>query len=238
VAKAKSAWNSVWEWAGRVDTIQGRLRVIFAGVALIVGGCLVLLRAMGVTNTLLAIIGAVVIALGIFFLVSFGAHLKAASAAPPEPTSGEISRPPDKQVAVRRERQTLLTGHERDDLRRFIAQGEELCVGLDLHLDDIETWATEVALWLGAHHQGRYVNRFRFSDPCDSEETRSWVIMRVVDLRVLVLNHTPAGFSHELTPVEAVERWAQVHRIPGSQTQKLVDLTERYLREMTDQDAP
>jgi hypothetical protein len=70
---------AVWNWAGHVDTIRGRLGVIVAVFAVVVGGLLLLLKALGLIDTVLAIVGAAAVIGGILFLSAFVSHLQAAS---------------------------------------------------------------------------------------------------------------------------------------------------------------
>jgi hypothetical protein len=71
----------VWDWAGRADDYGGRLLVLVSVALVVGGGALLLLRSLGLVNTLLALVGALAILLGGFFLVAYTANAYAASRA-------------------------------------------------------------------------------------------------------------------------------------------------------------
>lgn len=74
---ARKAFWAVWDWTGQVDDYRGRIGVIVGLLVLIGGGLLLLLKALGIVNTFLAVIGVGAIFLGGFVLVSFLSHLRA-----------------------------------------------------------------------------------------------------------------------------------------------------------------
>src|SRR5436309_2721013 len=72
---AGKAWSAFWDWTGRVDDYRGRIGVIVGLLVLIGGGVLLLLRVVGLTNTVLAVVGGVAVLVGAFVLVSFLIHI-------------------------------------------------------------------------------------------------------------------------------------------------------------------
>jgi hypothetical protein len=70
---------AVWDWAGRAADYGGRFLVLVYVGAVIVGGVLVLLRGLGLVDTVLATIGGSAILLGGFFLIAYVANACEAS---------------------------------------------------------------------------------------------------------------------------------------------------------------
>jgi hypothetical protein len=77
----RTAGEGIWEWAGRVDSMLGRLKVILACIAIIGGFASVALRGLGIFNGLLTLVGLAGILVGGFFLISILVHLRAADQA-------------------------------------------------------------------------------------------------------------------------------------------------------------
>lgn len=103
-------WWAFWAWCGRVDDYKGRFGVIVALLALVAGGCLLVLRALGLVNTLIAGIGVLAIVVGVFFLVAFLAHIRA------NPTVGYPVEKPEGQAP---DVDDLLVEIERDQWDNF-----------------------------------------------------------------------------------------------------------------------
>ena len=72
------AASSVWKWAGHVDDIYGRVAALLWVAALVGGGVLLILRSLGIVNTLLAIVGGLAVFVGLFFLAAYTTNAYAA----------------------------------------------------------------------------------------------------------------------------------------------------------------
>lgn len=89
---AKWAACSVWDWCGRVDDYRGRLGVIVAVPTLIAGGLLLILRGLGVVDSLFAVAGGVAVLVGGFVLISFLVHQRAEASSQSERVLTEKER--------------------------------------------------------------------------------------------------------------------------------------------------
>jgi hypothetical protein len=100
-----------------------------------------------------------------------------------------------------------LSGRERDELRALIDQGSALLV-VEMDAERIRAWARTAGAWLTDHRNKRRAADFDASWPRDDSEAMcGFVQRRLVDLRVVLTNNTPAGFALDLTPMRLSGGW-------------------------------
>lgn len=100
----------------------------------------------------------------------------------------------------------------RDALRSLIREGEGFN-DLDRNPDAVNAWAQRVGSWLGPALGDSAVRRFeRF--PPDSLSASDLHTRRLETLRVLLLENIPPGITHELTPLETIDRYMEIRNVP------------------------
>ena len=115
----KSAVEAVWEWAGLVDDIKGRVGVLIGAFSIVVGGVLLLLRALGAVNTVVFAIGAAAVLIGVVVLLAALPFPKpTADVTVPERVLPEELKPP-LQTTFTVERSTTRS----DDVVLFVRAG-------------------------------------------------------------------------------------------------------------------